>query len=318
MSSFPKARHALLLLLVAFSILVMVVVGRHSTPQQLMTLAPVVDRGTELLKAADQVGLAVVRLAPGETERLDEAIEAELLEGAPPPSAELRRDQPYVEGILARLDASSRIDPKPRIRVIDHPLPNAFALPGGTILVTTEMIELCENEAELASVVAHEMGHHELGHPMARLQYERVARKMGGPLLGDLSSLGYTLFSRGYSARDEEEADRQGLSIAARAGYHPQGAERLMTRLQIRSGDSGSTPSGIVTESAGAARAALRDYVATHPPFPERIRKLERARTELGLSVDDRSWFVGTRNHAERIPAQQRQEAADFRRGPLP
>lgn len=306
-------RHVVLLALGALCAVVMAHVGRHPTPQQLMTLAPVVERGTEALKAADLVGQQITRLTPEELVQLDAEIQGRIPQAQ---GAVAAPDQTYAEGVLARLDGFTLLSPRPKVRVIASGVPNAFALPGGTILVTTGMLEACRNEAELASVIAHEMGHHKLGHPLARLQYERLARKLGGPLLADLASLGYTLYARGYSARDEEEADRQGLGMAAMAGYHPQAAQQLMARMEARFGAAQATPANVVEEAEGAAATALRNYFATHPPFPDHIRKLERAREELGLRLDQR-WFLGARNHAERLSALQRQPDEDFRQGPL-
>jgi predicted Zn-dependent protease len=312
-----KPRHGVLLGLVAVCAAVMAVVGRHPTPRQVMTLAPVVERGTEVLKAADQVGQTFTRLSPEEAAQLDRDIQARFPIDGRHAAPELTKDQAYAQGILARLDSYTLLSPRPRVRVVDHEAPNAFALPGGTILVTTGMIAMCENEAELAEVIAHEMGHLKLGHPLARIQYERTARRLGGPLLADLAGLGYTLYSRGYSARDEEEADRQGLGMAAMAGYHPQAVQRLMARMQTRFGRPEPAPANVVEETVGAADTALRSYFITHPPFPERIQKLERARVELGLTLDGQRWFLGARNHAERISALQRQTEGDFHSGAL-
>lgn len=311
-----KPRHGALLGLTALCALVMALVGRHATPQQLLTLAPVVDRGTEVLKAADQVGQSITRLSPEDVARLDAEIEARFAPAATPHSAALEQDQRYLEGILSNLESMTQLQPRPRIRVVDMEAPNAFALPGGAILVTTGMIALCANEAELAEVIAHEMGHHKLGHPLARIQYERAARKLGGALLGDLATLGYGLYSRGYSARDEEEADRQGLAMAARAGYHPQAVQKLMARMQASFGRKEASPSNVLEESANAAKTALRNYFTTHPPYPDRILSLERARVELGLELD-RRWFLGPRNHGERVSALERQRDLDFSRGAL-
>ena len=320
-----KPRHGILLGLILLCCVVMAIVGRHATPQQLMTLAPVVERGTEVLKAVDNVGQAATRLSPEELARLDEEIQARLPAGPRAQDPELQRehasrlqiDQVYVQGILDRLDGLTHLQPKPHLRVIELSVPNAFALPGGTIIVTTGMIDMCDSEAELASVIAHEMGHHKLGHPLARIQYERAARKLGGPLLADLSTLGYALYSRGYSARDEEEADRQGLGMTARMDYHPQAACHLMARMQTRFGRPDTTPGNVVEEGAQATEKALRNYFATHPPFPDRIQKLERARVEMHLPVERRRWFLGTRNHRDRIHSLQRRLAEDFQVGPL-
>ncbi len=312
-----KPRHGALLGLLALSALVMTVVGRHATPQQLLTLAPVVDRGTEVLKTADQVGLALTRLSPAELAQLDAEIQArfDFREGDASPAFE--RDQRYLQGICDTLATFNDLPPGTRIRLVSAEAPNAFALPGGTLLVTTGMVNLCVNEAELAEVIAHELGHHKLGHPLARLQYERAARKLGGPLLKDLASLGYTLYARGYSARDEEEADRQGLAFAGRANYHPQAVQKLMARMQAQDGRSAATPDNVVEETAHAVTAAVHNYFTTHPPFPDRILKLERARVELGLEVKDRRWFLGTRNHQERVSANERERPEDFLTGKL-
>ncbi len=317
MSSPFKPRHGALLGLMALCALVMVTVGRHATPQQLVTLAPVIDRGTEALKAVDEVGLTLTRLSPAEVAQLDADIQAQFQfrEGGSSPAFE--RDQRYVRGIYSTLSAFNELPYGTRLRLVEEDSPNAFALPGGTILVTTGMVALCANEAELAEVIAHEMGHHKLGHPLARLQYERAARKLGGPLLKDLASIGYTLYSRGYSARDEEEADRQGLAIAGRANYHPQAVQKLMARMQTRFGRTESTPTNVVEETADAASSALLNYFTTHPPFPDRILKLERARVELGLDVDQRRWFLGALNHQERVSAEERERSEDFLTGKL-
>lgn len=312
-----KPRHGALLGLAILCALVMATVGRHATPQQLVTLAPVVDRGTEVLKAADEVGLTLTRLSAAEVAQLDAEIQARFAFAADPASPAFERDRRYVQEIFSNLEAMTELQPRAQLKLVEEGAPNAFALPGGTLLVTTGMVALCENEAELAEVLAHELGHHKLGHPLARLQYERAARKLGGPLLQDLASLGYALYSRGYSARDEEEADRQGLAIAARANYHPQAVQKLMARMQARFGRAEGAPANVVEESVNAAETALRNYATTHPPFPDRILKLERARLELGLDLRGRRWFLGAQNHAERTSALQRQRPGDFLQGPL-
>jgi predicted Zn-dependent protease len=316
-STFLKSRHGALVGLIVLSAVVMATVGRHATPQQLLTLAPVVERGTEVLKAADQVGLTLTRLSPAEVAQLDAEIQARFAFHGNPSSPSFEKDERYVWGIFSRLEALNDVQPRPHVRVVDEEMSNAFALPGGTILVTTGMIALCQSEAELAQVIAHEMGHHKLGHPLARLQYERAARKLGGPLLRDLASLGYSLYSRGYSARDEEEADRQGLALAARANYHPQAVQQLMARMQARYGRAGAVPDNVVEETASAVTSALRNYFSTHPPYPERMLRLERARAELGLELEGRRWFLGELNHAERTSSRDRERPEDFREGRL-
>ena len=118
----------------------------------------------------------------------------------------------YVTGAGRKLAAHAEY-PADRFRftVLDTPIVNAFALPGGYIYVTRGLVALAGNEAELAGVLAHE-----IGHVTARHSAQRYSRQMltglGAGVLGavtrsrvarDLANLGGTLYLRGYS-RDQE------------------------------------------------------------------------------------------------------------------
>ena len=124
----------------------------------------------------------------------------------------LERLTQYVTGIGRKLAAHSEY-PADRFRftVLDTPIVNAFALPGGYVYVTRGLIALAGSEAELAGVLAHE-----IGHVTARHSAQRYSRQMltglGAGVLGavtrsraarDLANLGGTLYLRGYS-RDQE------------------------------------------------------------------------------------------------------------------
>jgi len=109
------------------------------------------------------------------------------------------------------------------------PIVNAFALPGGYIYGTRGLVALAGNEAELAAVMAHEIGHVTARH-LARRYSRQMLTELGAGVLGavtgsrtprDLANLGGTLYLRGYSRDQEFQADTLGIRYLTRAGYDP-------------------------------------------------------------------------------------------------
>jgi predicted Zn-dependent protease len=126
---------------------------------------------------------------------------------------------------------------------------NAFAAPGGFILITTGVIAQCRNEDELAAILAHEIAHIELGHPSDAL---REAKKTAGlaaiaksgssaagvsvgvPGVADvgkvIDGLG-DLYGKGYDRGLEDKADRRAVVLLARAGYDPNAMVTMLERM---------------------------------------------------------------------------------------
>ncbi len=157
-----------------------------------------------------------------------------------------------------------------RVTVLDDPdQVNAFALPGGPTYVFTGLMLLAGDEAELAGVLAHE-----LGHVVARHSAEQLAANLGLQVvaaiaLGEdpeqLAAAAADLTAGGVMARfsrdDEREADDLGLRYVIAAGYDPRGMVRMFQRLQsVERGSPGP----------------LGGLLATHPATAERIERLQR------------------------------------------
>jgi hypothetical protein len=183
--------------------------------------------------------------------------------------------------------------------LVENPTVNAFALPGGHIYMTTGMFDNLQTEAEAAAVIAHEMAHVDLRHCIERYQYEIQARKLGGEPLAAMASIGANLMLLGYQDEQELEADRWGMQIAAKAGYHPQAMQRLFARMLQRHGTNSTAPKTIPGELAHSALDALRDIFASHPDMTQRMENLERAITETGLDPKSTPYYVGARNRLE-------------------
>src|ERR1700687_1954221 len=109
---------------------------------------------------------------------------------------------------------------------------NAYALPGGQIVVGRGLLGLMKSEDELAVVLGHEIAHVDNRHAIGRLQYEMASRRIG---LGDFYQLGkpaVEIFEAGYTKMEELEADRVGLGFAVAAGYSAAGGVDLMKRFE--------------------------------------------------------------------------------------
>jgi predicted Zn-dependent protease len=169
---------------------------------------------------------------------------------------------------------------------------NAFALPGGQIFITTGLLQRLNSEAQLAGVLAHE-----IGHVIARHGAEHLARQQLGAAL--VSAVGVAasdtpeqgrqaavvaqainqLIGLRYGRDDEIESDRLGLEMMTAAGYNPQGLVELMRILN--SASQGNPP----------------EFLSTHPNPSNRIERLQDAIAE---------------RYPNGIPTQLEEGEADF------
>ena len=159
--------------------------------------------------------------------------------------------------------------------VLDTGELNAFACPGGIIFITRGLIQTCNNEDQLAAVLAHEVGHvankdginsisqarwtqvfTSMGTEAAK-QYGGVAGNLVGLFEGSIDDVFKTIVVNGYSRQAEETADAAALTELTRAGYDPGAMVILLTAMEAKG--KGST-SGIFK---------------THPPTSERLAKVK-------------------------------------------
>lgn len=145
---------------------------------------------------------------------------------------------------------------------------NAFAAPGGTIMITRGMLDMVSNEAELACVIGHEIGHITRKHHLTVLQ--STLRTQGLANLAMVASnrssqndelkrylldQGKEIFSKGLDRSAESEADSDGVLLAAKAGYDPAACLTFMQRLAAMKGDSNALAALYKTHPSAADRA---------------------------------------------------------------
>jgi predicted Zn-dependent protease len=194
-----------------------------------------------------------------------------------------QRLQQYVNDIGTRLARASERPNLPwSFRVVDDPSPNAFALPGGFIFVTRGLLGLMNSEAELASVIGHEIGHVTAKHSVSQLSRAQVAQiglGIGSILsptvaqLGQVAGAGLQLLFLKYGRDDERQADELGFRYALAQNYDPREFDDVFRALQR------------VGESSGGS--ALPTWLATHPGEAERIQSMEQRAAALNRPVDN-------------------------------
>jgi predicted Zn-dependent protease len=183
------------------------------------------------------------------------------------------RLQSFVEQMVERLVAASeRPDLHYKVTMLNSQSVNAFALPTGQLYVTRGLIALANDDSELASVLAHEMGHVIARHAEIREEQARqadlvsrvVSDVVTDPAAGALALAKSKLALASFSRAQEFEADGIGVGIASRAGYDPYGAVRFLTSMEHNS--------ELKPEQNGAAiNPAAADFLSSHPATPERI-----------------------------------------------
>jgi len=173
----------------------------------------------------------------------------------------------YVDRIGQRLvPHSDRPNIPYTFQVVQDDSINAFATMGGFVYINTGLIATAENESELASVVAHEIGHIEAKHAVEQMRERAIAQGLlsaAGLNESNAVQIGVELaVSRPNSRQDELEADEKGLRTLTRAGYAPIGMVTFMEKLQRQ---GGSPPS----------------FLSTHPATGDRIQALKAQMNQM-------------------------------------
>lgn len=207
--------------------------------------------------------------------------------GLPVKNPEIQKYVNLVGNAVAAV--SNRPDIPYYFTVVESPLYNAFACPGGIIFVTSTLIKSMEDEAELAGVLAHEVGH--VGHKHALQSIKRAkffegvgqitAATMKGKdgenfrdMIGDLQGI---LFDKGLDKNMEFEADATAIETAYRTGYNPSGLVRVLEMLEKRESISEKKGSWFSTHPPLNARISkCRPNVARHPDAPTMASVKER------------------------------------------
>ena len=175
-----------------------------------------------------------------------------------------------------------------RFTVLDDPSINAFAIKGGYVHVNVGLLNFVSSDDELAATLGHEMGHVEMRHVVAGSNVNTVIgiltalAAIVSPVASVLGALGGELANDKYSRSDELQADHYGLSLMAQAGYDPNAAVDVMTKLgQMDAGPESRA------DKAFLDHPVPTDRVSHLVGYPELDR--ETTQTVLADAIHDQS-----------------------------
>ncbi len=182
--------------------------------------------------------------------------------------------QDYVSRVGRKVVVNTeRPDVSYKFFLLDSPVVNAFALPGGYIYITRGLLALANSESEMASVLAHETGHITARHSAER--YSRgVVTSLGTMILASAVGssgatqalgLGSNLYIKSYSRGQESQADSLGIRYLNRSDYDPKAMAGFLRNLQA----DGSLEAKIDGKNAAAGAS----YFSTHPATKDRVNK---------------------------------------------
>ena len=156
--------------------------------------------------------------------------------------------------------------------VLDSPVQNAFAVPGGVIFVSRALVSILDDESELAAVLAHEVGHVSAKHALKSTQraqfFEGVGTITAASVRGDkgkkfasaIVDMQAVLFDKGLDKEMEFEADLAAMETSYRTGYDPAAMIRVLEKLQ---------------KLEATSKDKKGSWFSTHPPLAERIARLQ-------------------------------------------
>lgn len=205
--------------------------------------------------------------------------------------------QRYIQELGAGIAAKTERPNLPwTFRIVDDPVVNAFALPGGFIYVTRGLLAHMNNDAQLAGVVAHEIGHVTARHSVNNMSNQMLAQlgMIAGMILapeemqqyGDLASTALSILFLKFSRDDETQADNLSVRYMARINSDPREMIQVMNVLEK------------VSEASGGGK--IPEWLSTHPSPPTRAEditaQLDTMHLNPATAKVDRAGYVNRLN----------------------
>ncbi|WP_075591356.1 M48 family metalloprotease [Labilibacter marinus] len=176
-----------------------------------------------------------------------------------------------------------------QFHVVDDPIPNAFATPGGYIYVTRGILSIIVSEDELACVMAHEIIHAQNRHSVKQLGNSIIPKllELPGRIVGQVINedvgriltapiaTSNTLLLASYSRSHEKESDEEGVTLASKAGYDPDAMKSILTRL--------SKSIEILTK-----QKEKKGYFNDHPYTPDRLESISKTSAKLNWESNEK------------------------------
>jgi len=181
-------------------------------------------------------------------------------------------------------------------RILDSPVVNAFAVPGGYLYFTRGILAQFNNEAELIGVLGHEMGHVTARHTVSRQTKQQLGQilLLGGMIAseefrkyGEYAMAGMQLLFLSFSREDERESDRLGVEYSSKIGYDAKEMAnffQVLERINLKS-ESGGIPT----------------FLSTHPDPGDRYQEVLKDAESWQEELDFTTWKVNSESYLEML-----------------
>lgn len=201
----------------------------------------------------------------------------------------------FLNNMLAKLNKVGGEASEPyKVTILNSPIINAFALPPDKIYVTRGLLTLANDAAEVAAVMAHEIGHITARHAMLRAEQEKraavimqaasvIQSREKGRQVAAVEQRTIASFSR----QQELDADQIGINAIANAGYDPYAAARFLDTME--------RARQLHAAEFGQAAASQPDLLAAHPSTPERVARAVAVAHQFGppgTGITDRTAYL--------------------------
>ncbi|URW74932.1 M48 family metalloprotease [Sphingomonas donggukensis] len=172
------------------------------------------------------------------------------------------------------------------VQLLNSPVENAFAIPGGYVYVTRQLLALMNSEDELAFVMGHEVGHVAARHSAGRQRTSTIGGVLAGivgavagnsnfgSLLGRGAQQAAGLYALKYGRDQEYQADTLGVRYVAGAGYNPYGAPLILNQL--------GAETALEARVAGRDASATPTWLSTHPSSADRVARARALAQQAG------------------------------------
>lgn len=208
--------------------------------------------------------------------------------------------QAYVDDIGQKIaQYSERKDVTYKFTVLDSPIVNAFALPGGYIYITRGILALANNEAELAAVLGHEIGHVAARHQASRysqgvltqLGATVLSAAIGVPAASQAIGLGSDLYLSSYSRGQETQSDQLGVRYLSRAGYDPMAMSNFLRAMSIEKS---------IEAQLDGKQEMRASYLSSHPDTGQRVGEARAEAAKIQIQgkpiIGENRYLMAIRN----------------------
>jgi predicted Zn-dependent protease len=244
------------------------------------------DAAADWQRDLSRAPMQITRLADSEEVRIGDELAQNYVALGQAHDAQSRMTEEYVNGVGMKVAAHTKRKLDFRFHLIADPdFINAFALPGGHVFIGQGLLNQMTSEDELAFVLGHEIEHIDHYHAVERVQIEAQLHNLNLDALAAVAELPMSLWQAGYSKEQEFEADREGLRLAALAGYSPQGAIDMLNRFEELDREYVIHAETPPEELSQVAVEGLEGYFRTHPLPSERLAQATAVIAQDGLDL---------------------------------